>query len=135
MGHPKSRIPLLTPSSMRISFSNEVNYLNLQYSLILFFVQLCYPFSTYFIEEILIYAIALIPLCLFLIKFINTVFCDDLPISSLFENRAPTNRFRIDTMGSSEDALYFLNRYNGLSVGQYLRYPCDYRDYHTMMPV
>ena len=26
-------------------------------------------------------------------------------------------------MGSSEDALYFQTRYNGLSVGHYLRYP------------
>ena len=38
-------------------------------------------------------------------------------MANLFE--APTNRFRIDTMGSSEDALYFQIRYNGLSVGHY----------------
>jgi hypothetical protein len=38
-------------------------------------------------------------------------------MANLFE--APTNRFRIDTMGSSEDALYFQIRYNGISVGHY----------------
>ena len=39
-------------------------------------------------------------------------------MANLFE--VPTNRFRIDTMGSSEDALYFQTRYNGLSVSHYL---------------
>jgi len=38
-------------------------------------------------------------------------------MANLFE--APTNRFRIDTMGSSEDVLYFQIRYNGISVGHY----------------
>ena len=27
--------------------------------------------------------------------------------------------------GISETPLYLLNRYNGLSVGRYIRYPCD----------
>jgi len=39
----------------------------------------------------------------------------------LQRNRAPTNRIRTDTMGSSEDALYFQTQYNGLSVGRYRR--------------
>ena len=46
-------------------------------------------------------------------------------MANLFE--APTNRFRIDTMGSSEDALYFQIRYNGFAVGHYLRYGYNHR--------
>jgi len=56
-------------------------------------------------------------------------------IKTSHRNRAPTNRFRIDTMGSSEDALYFQTQYNGFAVGYYLcygyvqinrmEYPCD----------
>ena len=45
------------------------------------------------------------------------------PIYFLFLFEPPTNRFRIDTMGSSEDALYFQTRYNGYSGGRYRRYP------------
>ena len=45
--------------------------------------------------------------------YVKVVFATQM--ANLFE--APTNRFRIDTMGSSEDALYFQTQYNGLSVG------------------
>ena len=34
-------------------------------------------------------------------------------------------------MGSSEDALYFQTRYNGLSVGRCKRYPCDLLNEHA----
>ena len=42
---------------------------------------------------------------------------------------ALTNGFRIDTMGSSEGALYFETRYYGLAVGQVN--PMNESDYQT----